>query len=260
MNGIYVTKGMKLSLSQLSISIDEAGNPSITGPTVSLAYDACIAWAKIALDHRAAARENKAVRMSAWAAGDDEEAKSSGLEAEFASSMQAIVAAATCIEALYDQIAPYCPVSAETKEAWRKKGTARPAQVAESIRCTFNLSQAEFAKAKDRLEKLYMLRDTSVHPPSAVQPPQVHPDLNLATDWRFVTFRSDVADVVVCSVINTLFDITERPNFRSKGLASFVGDLRQKLEGILPDGRPKSHLETVTFPLPPRGNANRAVE
>jgi hypothetical protein len=254
MGGIFIIEGMRLSLSNLSLRLDDNGQLQCDGPLVSVSYDACVAWAKIAIAQRDAAINRMATRRSVWASAQaSEDDKAHALSDEFATTMQAIVAAATCIDGFYDQIAPFSPVSKETKAAWLKNRTARAVQIAETLRSTFRIKPHEMTPARQSLRALYMLRDASVHPSSNPQAPHQHPELDIATDWRLTTFRGDVADFFVCSAVGMLFDISRGTKFHSEELAKFIDELRKKMDKLLPNGRLAPLSSNITFNLPPKG-------
>lgn len=255
MTGIFIVDGMTVQIRNLSISLDEEGNFSATGPEIGVSYDACIAWAKIALAHRDSARERMSKRRDVWNSDVQEADKSRVLEEEFAATMQAVVAAATCIDALYDQIVRFSPISAETRASWMKKRTARYVQVAETLRATFRIKPEGMKQVISTLRPMYRLRDASVHPSSYVHLPYRHPELDIATDWRLTTFRGDVADMFVCAAVGLLWDITRGTKYRSEELTKFIEGFRAKIERILPEGKPEPALKTVTFDIPPRTNA-----
>lgn len=258
MSGIFIIEGMSLRVLKLRIGVDEAGKAFVeTPPEIAVAYDACVAWAKIALAHRDRAKDAMVKRRSVWASYSSADEKGVVLEEEFSATMQALVAAATCIDAFYDQIAPYSPTPPAIKSAWVRNKTARHKQISETIRATFRIRADEMKKASEMVRALYLLRDASVHPSSTPRLPYKHPELDIATDWRLTTFRGDVADMLVCTALGMLFDISRGTKFRSEPLTHFVRDLRSKIDRLLPGGKPTPEVPTVTFDIPPR-KASRA--
>lgn len=252
MPGIYIIKGMKISISSFDIKLDEEGNNS-SSIMLELSYDAFIAWALIALEHRQRAIDAMAVRKEIWAdTSADEQAKSSAIFNEFTSSMQAIVATAVCLDSFYDQIRPFSAISDATKAAWSGKKTARFTQVGEAIRTAYKVSNAQYPAYRDYLKVLYKLRDAAVHPSSSPHAPQLYPDLNIATDWRFGTFRGDMADIIVCNGIGSIWDLSQAEHIKAKPLAAFNNSLRSALSQLLPDGRPTSATQHASGTLAPK--------
>ncbi len=250
MLGVFIIEGMTISLRNLSISMDEDGEVKITGPDVFVSYDACIAWARIALSLREPALSSMEERRKIWRDQPSEDDKAKSLEKEFAATMQAVVAAVTCIDALYDQVAPHAPIGDATKESWRRKRTARHTQIAETLRAAFRINAQDMKNVRHLLRAMYTLRDASVHPSSTPQPPHPHPELPIVTDWRLTAFRGDVADMFICSALRILWDITRGTKYEK--LRDYADQLKGKLERLLPNGKPDPHNATVNFFVPPK--------
>ena len=100
MAGIYITRGMSVSIPSFSIRI--RGDGEIEGDPITLhvRFDVCPTWIQIAKRHLEAALAAKVNRAIAWQ-GTDENAKAQALEVEFEASMQAIMAAAIAWDAAY---------------------------------------------------------------------------------------------------------------------------------------------------------------
>lgn len=260
MAGIFIIEGMQLHISEFSISADEEGNVSSNGPTIKVAYDTCIAWAKIALRHKKEAKLLAEQRREIWEKQASPNERAYALEEEFHASMQAAVAAATCIDALYDHIIPLAPIDAKIRTAWKRKKTARYAQVTEAFRAAFNIKPEELKPMSETIKATYLLRDASVHPSNAVRLPYKHPELDILTDWRLTTFRGDVADILVCSAVGLLWDITRGEKYRSKELTKFIDGFRKKVDALLPEGKPIADNKTITFDIPPRIKATEKTK
>lgn len=238
--------------------MDEHGELKGTGPDVFVSYDACISWARIALSLREPALRSMEERRQVWRDQPSEGDKAKSLEKEFAITMQAVVAAVTCIDALYDQVAPHAPISDATRKSWKKNRTARHTQIAETLRAAFRINAKDMKNVRHLLRAMYTLRHASVHPSSTPQPPHQHPELDIATDWRLTTFRGDVADFFVCSAVGMLFDISRGTKFHCEELTKFIDELRKKMDKLLPNGRLAPLSSNITFNLPPTGRQGRA--
>lgn len=248
---------MTFTIANLTIGFDEQGNFVTKGPDVLLSYDACIAWARIARKQQALAKRCMKKRQAVWSGTPTEEEKAEVLELEFDASMQAVVAAVTCIDALYDQVVRYAPINDKTRDQWKKNRTARHKQVAETLRATFRINSEDMKKLRTLLHAMYSLRDAAVHPSSLPQPAHLHPELPIATDWRLTAFRGDVADIFVCSALSILWDLTRGKRFRSDELGKFMEQLTAKVSKMLPKGKPKPTKSAVNFNIPRRPAARR---
>ncbi|MGZ2472611.1 hypothetical protein [Sinorhizobium medicae] len=261
MTGIFVLEGMTLRIPRISISIDDNGNLSSEPITLEVAYDACIAWGRIALTHRAEAIQRMEDRKAVWSdetrEGDE---RARVLVEEFRASIQAVVASAICIDALYDHLVPHSGIPETTRAAWARKKTPRYVQVAETIRSTFRVKPDEAKKLKENLTHLFKLRDVAVHPSNMPRQPHKHPQLDIATDWVFTTFRGDVADVFVCIALGIVWDITRASKYKNTQLSKFIEEFRKRVEELLPDGKPVPLMNEVTAFLPAnRRNINQAA-
>jgi hypothetical protein len=248
MSGIFILRGMQIRITDFSIAFGEDGDVT-SNLSLNLNYDACAAWARIALSHREKAIHAKAGREIAWA-GADENAKGNTLEAEFQASMQAVVAAASSMDALYAVISDRFPVDPALREAWRKNRTARGTQVRETLRTTFNTGPKSTEFLGQFLDALYKIRDAALHPSAKHQPPIFHPELGVSTEWRFWTFRSDVADSLTCIMAKVLWDISHFSGKRPIAGSQFLSDFRRMILEVFPDGVPQPSQEQATFWLP----------
>lgn len=251
MTGIYITKGMSVGISKFELRMDESGKLDHQ-LELSVSYDACIAWARIAVGHQKLAADLMERRRSEWAKVPvDEIARGSALEDEFQASMQTIVASAICVDALYDHMVPHASIPPETRMIWAKEGMARYKQVAEIFRTAFNLQGETFQSIRNFLKILYSLRDSAVHPSSKPHQPTQHPELHVAMDWRLASFRGDTADLIACNTLAIIWDLCHQREYRSKILAEFVANFAKRFEELLPDGRPVSQNAEVNISLGP---------
>jgi hypothetical protein len=125
--------------------------------------------------------------LEAWATTSDD-AFSTALLAESAASMQATVAAATAIDALYASIKNCYVLPQPLVDAWKRNGTARFKQVAELLRRALGITPRQAVLVRRALEHIYRFRDWSVHPPAQAQQPLRHPTFNSVMEWRLATF------------------------------------------------------------------------
>ncbi len=252
MSGFFITKRMKVGISNVHIDLEEASGENSSSFTLNLAYDACLAWAEIAQKHMEEALAAMSVRRDAWSKNHSPADRAEALVNEFQSSMQAVVAAATCIDALYDHVSRHAPVSPSIRKAWVKNGTARYSQVAETLRFGFHIQQKYMRSFTENLKATYTLRDYSVHPTSAVLPAYPHPELDVVTEWKFTVFRGDVAESITAGVLGVLWETTRARSYRTPELKAYMTGIRGAVDEILPNGKPTTRNENVSFTLPGR--------
>lgn len=230
--GIFLVKGDKVSVPNLSISIDEQGNLHVAPVGLYVGIDMSPYWLNIAFEHLKATEKAHKKLMLANAARDD---SSIGdyLKKESASGMQAIMASGIAIDAFYASVKEYVDIPQSTVEAWQANGTARYKQISETMRVGFHLSNSEAKNLRDALKQNLSLRDKAVHPQAGTTNPQHHVELNKVTDWRYATFRFYNAKIIY----DLTFGIISRMVIRlspkvSAELAAHCKDLALSLKPI----------------------------
>jgi hypothetical protein len=247
MAGIYVTKGTTLTLKNISFRILPDGTFESSPVTVHLRFDACPTWIGIAKKHMESAQIAKAARALAWS-GSDNVAQAKSLESEFEASMQAIVAAATSLEAFYAILKEHVPLPADVLEKWRNGRTARYSQVSEVARRVFAIKPSNAKNLRANLKDIYRYRDMAVHPAGKDAAPAFHPELKLGMEWRFVAFRAANAEAVVCMAANILWQLAHVAKSTDAKLTEYQHSLAAQLKAVFPAGVP-----TPTEPAPSSG-------
>lgn len=218
---------------------------------LKMSQDTCIAWAKIALARRQDALEHQKKRREISSSGvpvDSELAEA--MENEFQESMQAVVAAAICLDALYDHLWPHAGISEETRKCWMEKRTARAKQIKETMRSALKLNNKETGDLAQHVEALFKLRDLAVHPSNDPNVCIMHAELKQATEWRFATFRGDVADIMVCKTLLSLWDAAHRSKHAGGELDKFQTGFKARLIALLPKGVPEPDAKSVEISYP----------
>lgn len=104
MTGIFVSKGMTVAVPPGGFKIGFGDDGSLTSNlTLHLHFDVCPTWVQLSLRHLQDAMQRRAARQAAWSGTDGKE-QASALEHEFEASMQAMMAAATAIDAFYSTV------------------------------------------------------------------------------------------------------------------------------------------------------------
>ncbi len=179
--GVFVGRGVSLRLRNLRISWGPDG-PEIAPVTIELSLGMAPFWLEIALRHLVEA-EAQHTLLSESVSGNSSD-RGTALEGEFLAGMQAIVAAATALDAFYAQVKPYANIPEELVATWREKGTARYKQVAEVLRRAFRLKPRTAVNLRRILKDVYRFRDWAVHPSADFSAPVLHPKMGSGTEWR----------------------------------------------------------------------------
>lgn len=237
-----------VAVTEFKLETSENGetNPSLQ---IALRYNAWLAWARVALAHSAAAIAAKERRILAWS-NSDEDLKAATLEEEFQSSLQAVVASAAMIDAFFAQLIEVFPIDPSTRAAWQRNRTARPTQVCETLRRTFGLTSDVTGRLKSLLDATYRIRDAALHSSGKPQPPQYHEELNTYVEWRFWTFRSDIANFFAENCLGLMWDLCNSCEKEGVSESAFILETRNSLFELLPDGRPAYLPATFRFWLP----------
>jgi len=237
MPGIYITRGMTVSIPSFSIRFNENGNIDGDPVTLHVRFDVCPTWIQIAKRHLESALAALVTRQSAWS-GNDENAKAQALEAEFEASMQAIMAAAIAWDAEYAVLREHVAVPADMAEKWRTGRTARYVQVAEIVRRAFKLKPKGVSALRANLKEIYRYRDLAVHPSGKIQAPMHHPELDLGMEWRFVYFRAKNAELAVAAAAGMLWDLAHNGKAIDPKVTEYQKTLAARLQEIFPAGPP----------------------
>jgi hypothetical protein len=238
MSGVFISRGMTIAVPPGAFSLTVGADAKAQGNIVlHVRFDVCPTWVELALQHLDDAKAKQALRMSAWA-GKDEDQKAAALEREFEASMQAVMAAATAVDAFYALIQTHVTLPRDIITKWRTKRTARYSQVTEVLRRGFRLKPKGVAALRQNLKEIYRLRDLAVHPSGKIQAAIPHPELGVGVEWRFAYFRAHNADLVVKAATWILWDLANRGKPENEDIRKYTDALRLRFTTIFPDGHP----------------------
>lgn len=229
--GIFLMQGQRLSLSSFTISMNEQGEITSDGPKLSTGVEMAPYWLSIAIDHAVAAERLAAETNEAWK-GDDAEAQSRALDAEFKITMQAMTAAAFAIDAFYATVQEEVPAPEATRAAWKRNGTSRSRRAFETFRRSFPLKQSSQQGLKLFLDQLFSFRDTAVHPSARTRDAVKHPRLPVSVDQLFCIFRAQNACVSVGQVVDLLERFSTHPDIRFPKLKERIKPLSKLIEPL----------------------------
>lgn len=231
--GVFVTKGMNISIPHFSIRISDDGKLEADPVILHTGIDLCPYWLSIAYDHLLATEKANDNLMQAKDIQNDEQI-GEALHAEFTSGMQAIMASGISIDAYYANVKECINIPDEIVKAWRKNSTARHEQIAEVLRRAFKLKKESTKNLKEVLKQNFHYRDLTVHPPAGTTLPGHHPELNKVTDWRFVTFRYYNAKSIVGLSISLIAQtVNKKEKNKSDKLKTYCETLAGNLESLV---------------------------
>lgn len=237
MPGIYITRGMTVSIPSFSIRIRDDGEIEGDPLILHVRFDVCPTWIQIAKRHLDNALVVLSNRQLVWTE-TDEGAKAQALEAEFEASMQAIMAAAIAWDAAYAVLREHVTLPPAMAEKWRKGRTARYTQVSEIVRRAFSLKPKGALALRTNLKEIYRYRDLAVHPSGRIEAPMLHPELDLGMEWRFVYFRAKNAEIAVLAAAAMLWDLAHNGKAKDPKVTEYQKTLAARLQEIFPSGGP----------------------
>jgi hypothetical protein len=238
--GIFVTKGMKITISNIKIPINPDGKIVPEPVTLSTGLDLCPYWLEIAYEHLLNT-EQASINLINAKSVKNNEAIGIALQTEFVAGMQAMMASAIAIDAFYASVKNLVEIPDETIHAWQIKNTARYSQVAEVFRRAFTIKSKSFGQLRKILKEIYRFRDLAVHPPSGTRTPALHSELNMYTDWRYAAFRFSNAKISVGNAISIISQLSNKS--KNDKLKAYCEELKAQLHPLLE--RWESHYEKL---------------
>jgi len=230
--GIFLVDGGQLTLSNLSISIDNEGNITASQPEITLRFDVCPEWLEIAYSHLETNRSASNKIQSALLEKDDNSV-GEALKLEFRYGMQSIVASCTAIESFFELIKDKSDIPQETLQAWSKNRTAKYARISETIKIAFGISNESTQKIREFLKESFSYRDRAIHPNQQFINPAVHPELNRAVDFKFVLFRHHNARAIYQFTLSFINQLSSLKNIKNEAIKTYSEQLQKKLEPIV---------------------------
>lgn len=226
-----LTIGTDFTIHGLEISLGLDG-VNISHNSISLRQDLCRYWLQIALVHLVDAAASNRDLIDSDASGV-EERLGPALEREFLTSMQAMVAAAIALDALYAAVKGRVNIPSQQQKAWKEnKKTARWKQMAEVIRISFDVSGNGFDTIRTHLDQVMKFRGWAVHPPAEQTAPVLHPDINRGVEWRFVAFRYSNAVTTVRIALSLANQLVMKPKIKFPALVDYCESMKKALEPL----------------------------
>jgi hypothetical protein len=231
--GIFITEGMKMSISNLSITLHEDGTTEIPPVTITTEIDMCPYWLDIALSHLqdCDAAHNDVLKH---ASADDDKHLGAAIKRECQSGMQAIMASYAALDAMYGSIRRRTDIPDDLVTTWREKGTPRYAQMSEVFRRAFKIQDKPFKNLRDGLKKVQQYRDWATHSPPGSNNPVTYDKIKIATDWKFVAFSYDNAYNITRFVLMVVGQACELEfDEQRKEIENYVKELKGRISSVV---------------------------
>lgn len=231
-SGVFLTKGMQISIPEFSIRISPDGNIDATPLILYTGIDLCPYWLEIAYDHLRCTEEASEQLLNAKKEQNGEKI-ADALKAEFTEGMQTIMASAVAMDAYYANVKERIAIPDELIQTSRKNGTARYKQIAEVLRRAFLMSEDSAKQMRVILKHNFGFRDKAVHPPTGTTAPALHPELNKVTDWRYVTFRYYNPEAITGLTLSIIAQTAMHPKNKHESLKTYCETLSQQLAPLI---------------------------
>jgi hypothetical protein len=226
MPGVFLSDGMSLRIPAggLTIAVGNDGAPSASTLRFEVMLDVWPFWLDVALEHAASAvRARSRLEALALRSGTDtlEKHHADPLVRECKAGMVAISAAAFALDNFYAVVQPFCPGFAELRKEFERAGTARHAQISETLRRTFQVRAKEVRRLGATIEEIFKYRNWAVHPPAEFREPVRHDLFNVGVEWRFVAFRATNAVAVTRNSTSLIDQCVNSPRRNNAALVKW---------------------------------------
>ena len=178
-------------------------------------------WLAIAVTHLQRARGY----YDRIVAGD-----ASVLELELRESFEAIGAAVTTIEALYEELVYLMPVRSQRFDE-------RYEQVADLLEAVLGLDTATAAELKGRLQDVYDARHDALHPYSELEGPKPHPAGVESTGAEHAIYNALTAETTIATALAVLDFAEAPPNPASRWVTRWCEERRDYFVGPIAQAR-----------------------
>jgi hypothetical protein len=216
------------SASGVVILFDE--EHSVSGAAIAPpSFNVCSKWLELSIRHVQDAQVAKHARVTAWE-GTDEAAKAAGLEWEFETSTQAIVACGIAVDAFAAPLRTGLPPWLIDK--WQEHQTPHHICIAQIISRALSLNSNATKTLHQNLSEILRFRDLAVGAATRADVPILHPELQTGVEWRFVYFRYENASMIVRATSRLIWELTAFGRPRDAELQTAIGALRSRIEAI----------------------------
>ena len=242
MNGAPMYREMTAGISTGSLAIlpGEAAKPT-TGLTPYVHFDVCPIWLELAIRHLSDAQVAQVARIEAWKHAD-EDAKAGALQWEFEASMQAIVAAAIAIDALYAAVRPKIKLPQLLVQKWREKHTPIYVQTSEVLRRALSLTPRAACALRQNLGEISRFRNLAIDSSGTTDAPVLHPELRVGVEWRFAYFRCDNALLIVKVTLRLILELLASGKPQDAEVQAYVNALWSRVEPLQNSNAFGSHV------------------
>ncbi len=215
------TIGADFQISDIKITIDGDGNPTMAEPQVKLRTDMWPFWVDDAIDAAGTACQFADQIPALFIQLDDAGELKGQLEAEIdrlmirelRATMRAVTASAFAIDAFYAMVKARCGPHPH-HEIWRNNGTSRKKRITETLRYHLRIKTAnETQSLKSCVAQVFKFRDWAVHMASEFRNPAPREDILAGVDWHFYVFRHQNAVAAVqftVMILDHLVSILDR--------------------------------------------------
>jgi hypothetical protein len=231
--GVFVVRGMEIGIPSFQISLSPDGGITTDPVILHTGIDMCPLWLEVAFGHLLRTEEASQEMLRSRTESNNE-AIGSSLMAESISGMQTIMASSIAMDAYYSRIRDCIDLPESLTHLWRTKGTARYKQIGEVLRRAFVLPASSAKLLRSALKECASFRDRAVHPRASTSLPDLHPELNKVTDWRFVAFRLYNAKAILGVTFSAIVQTAQKGRDSTfPAVTTYCADLLKRLSALI---------------------------
>ena len=203
--GVLVIEGSQLKISDLHITLNLDGPPSLSPVRVLLSWEIWPMWLRVAIEHEAAARRIRTELLQADGP-DDDQLRADLLASEARACMVAVTAAAFTFEAM--------ALSAVAKAGLADgigSRTSAAKRIAEMLKQCFAIPSDQFKGWRAGLQQLFTARNEAVHPDTGFHEPLPHPALRAGVARPAHVYRLENAQAAVEGALGCALALSKVP-------------------------------------------------
>jgi hypothetical protein len=214
----------------LAVAMGQDAEPASSLPSHAH-FDACPAWLELAIRHLSDAQVARDARIATWKDAD-EHSKTGALEWEFEASLQATMASAIAVDALYAVVQTKVHLPQSLIDEWRDKRAPRHVRISDVFGRAFSLEPENVSSLGQALAEIFRFRDLAIEPYGKMDAHILHPELGVGVEWRFAYFRYENALLIVKATVRLIAELVASGHPQDADLQKYIDALRSRVEPL----------------------------
>jgi hypothetical protein len=194
-------------------------------------FDACPTWLELSVRYLSDAKVARDTRIAAWR-DSDERSKAGALEWEFEASLQAMMASANAVDALYAAVQTKVPLPQSLIDEWRESHAPRYVRISDVLSMAFALERKHADSLRQALAEIFRFRDLAIDPSAKMDAEILHPELGVGVEWRFAYFRCENALLIVRATVRLIAELVASDYHKAADLRKYAEALRPRVDPL----------------------------